>query len=424
MGVNYLQTTNRRVIKNYTNTACYSDVFTYGLKPNTTKLFLYQKTLNLSEDDCKKWVDELNLLGFPCEFFGKEIPEEYKFISKYLNNGDYIFYINCCKYRYKNHLASTLTMLRYLFEYPYEKIVEKYLLLRTEYPKKNKFKLLQLSFLYTNSSGGHTLHYGKPRCFATKKEIMSRLKSDTKIRESGTNLHNSWYFKNVINGNINKDNILKTYRRMNSNLKNVYVVGGDVNYANWFDDYKITKKLEDSDLVIFTGGEDVHPSLYGEPVGKRTYCNLKRDLAEKKIFEKAKALKIPMIGICRGSQFLCVMNGGKLVQHQNNPEYIHDVKTAYHGTLKITSTHHQAAYPFNLSKYEYNIIGWTENLSEFHLDGNDNELKPEKECEIVEYYRSKSLGIQGHPEHLSYQKDYPESINTLKKIVNNFLNNY
>ena len=178
----------------------------------------------------------------------------------------------------------------------------------------------------------------------------------------------------------------------------VYVVGGYYNYTNWIENHTIVKKLEDADLILFAGGEDVHPSLYKEPTGQFTSANIRRDLEEKKYYKEAKHLKKPVISICRGSQFICVMNGGKLVQHQENPSFLHNIQTYDGRTLEVTSTHHQAAFPYNLPKENYELIGWSENLSRFHVDGNNEEMSPPYEAEVVYYPKSNDLGIQSHPE--------------------------
>ena len=78
--------------------------------------------------------------------------------------------------------------------------------------------------------------------------------------------------------------------------------------------------------------------------------------------------------------------------------YIHDIATIDKKVFKITSTHHQAAYPYNIPTEDYELIGWTENISRFHLGGNNEELNPGKEVEIIYYPKTNDLGIQGHPE--------------------------
>ncbi len=156
--------------------------------------------------------------------------------------------------------------------------------------------------------------------------------------------------------------------------RKIYVVGSSIGYANWMQG-ELVNKLENTDLVCFTGGEDVSPHLYKEPRHSTTMNSLNRDEYEVGIFHKALKLKKHMIGICRGSQFLCVMNGGKLVQHQQNKYSMHDIYTHDGKKLEITSTHHQAQYPWNLKEgKDFVVLAYTSGLSKMHLDGNNKEL--------------------------------------------------
>lgn len=82
-------------------------------------------------------------------------------------------------------------------------------------------------------------------------------------------------------------------------MKKIYVVGGTNYYASKIKDCEIIDKLEDADIVMFTGGEDVDPSMYGCEKHHRTYSNISRDLYEKEIFEKIDPNQL-VIGICRG----------------------------------------------------------------------------------------------------------------------------
>src|SRR5690606_36449796 len=68
------------------------------------------------------------------------------------------------------------------------------------------------------------------------------------------------------------------------------------------------------DLICFTGGADVSAELYGEE-NTYSFCDPERDEEERIIYDMALAHGIPMVGICRGGQFLNVMNGGKMIQH-------------------------------------------------------------------------------------------------------------
>ncbi len=178
--------------------------------------------------------------------------------------------------------------------------------------------------------------------------------------------------------------------------------------------------VAEADLVFFAGGEDVSPKVYGQPSHPTTYCSPQRDAEEMAIYKEAKELNKKMLGICRGSQFLCAMQpGGMLVQDQPNRLAYHPMLTNKGETIRVSSTHHQAQYPFNMKKEDYNVIGWTENLHDFHKDGNNKELGPKQECEIVHYPKANALGIQSHPEYMDYDH---ESNLWMRKLLNDFMN--
>lgn len=207
-------------------------------------------------------------------------------------------------------------------------------------------------------------------------------------------------------------------------MRKIYVVSNDGldfgdSYARWMEG-ELVDSIAEADLVVFTGGEDVHPDFYGHPKHPRTFSNRARDRYEMLKFNEARNLGKHIIGICRGSQFLCVANGGSLVQHQDNPYFIHAIQTFDGLNIDITSTHHQAAYPFDLPKDSYRILGWTKGVSEYHEDGNGEELNPEVECEIVYYPVSKCLGIQGHPEMMAL--NHP-TVAYLRDLLDTFLLN-
>lgn len=213
-------------------------------------------------------------------------------------------------------------------------------------------------------------------------------------------------------------------------LRKVYVVGGSLNYARWLLEIGFVpcQNKEDADMALFTGGEDVDPSLYKEKVGGRTFINSERDIKEALLFEYFQNKNIPMMGICRGGQFLTVMSGGRLIQdvsgHGTSAGHkIVDTETneEYH----ITSTHHQMFYPYDLPKEDYNIVAHSKyKLSTHYLDGDDqNMMLPAKfvECEVIEYNKTKCFCIQGHPEYMDESSD---TVKYLLKKINNFYKTY
>lgn len=208
-------------------------------------------------------------------------------------------------------------------------------------------------------------------------------------------------------------------------MKKIYVVGDAYHYAKFINDYKLVKNINDADIVLFTGGEDVDPSLYGEEAIPGTYFNSTRDAYEVEMFNQISPKQLA-IGICRGSQFLCVMNGGKLVQNLNNHALFttHSIVEKKTGVdYDITSTHHQLQYPYNLSNKDYEVLFFTRRSYYYEGGGISYALLDSYgEPEVVVYKKQDKpvcLAIQGHPE---YMKTESPIIGKLNSIIDSLLN--
>lgn len=192
--------------------------------------------------------------------------------------------------------------------------------------------------------------------------------------------------------------------------KFVYVVGGGRGIEKMFNshpEYCTTEIFKDADLYCFTGGADVSPDLYGAEAHPTTGTNRERDMRESVDFHFIKALGKPMVGICRGSQFLCVMNGGSLYQDVDNHAIWGTHPCNYYAdgggmaTHEVTSTHHQMQNPFT-SKNRFEVWGMadrctyrdSEKVARVRLKPTDH-----PDVEIVYWPETKSLGFQGHPEY-------------------------
>ncbi|HEX4521114.1 MAG TPA: gamma-glutamyl-gamma-aminobutyrate hydrolase family protein [Gaiellaceae bacterium] len=78
----------------------------------------------------------------------------------------------------------------------------------------------------------------------------------------------------------------------------------------------IAETLDALDALIFSGGSDLDPELYGQEVHPETNGVVReRDSAELALLTAALARDLPVLAICRGSQVLNVALGGDLVQH-------------------------------------------------------------------------------------------------------------
>lgn len=160
-------------------------------------------------------------------------------------------------------------------------------------------------------------------------------------------------------------------------------------------------------ILVFNGGEDIATSLYDErPNGADAgYEMSARDSAEYKMFNYATLLEMPILGICRGSQFVCACSGGKLYQHVEGHLGSHNIQTTTHGIIEVTSTHHQMMRPEYMPKKEYQVLAWAD-------------IYGEQDPEVVYFKRTGALAIQGHPE---YNWATPAFKQYAKDMINKYL---
>lgn len=166
-------------------------------------------------------------------------------------------------------------------------------------------------------------------------------------------------------------------------------------------DDAIDETLDALDGIVFSGGADVDPALYGaEPHPETDSPQAHRDAAELALLEAALARDLPTLAICRGFQLLNVARGGDLVQHL--PEEVgHDAHKQVPGEFavhpvevregtrlaslvgehpQVTSHHHQAVRRVGTGLVE---AAWAEDGT---VEG------------VEDPARRFVLGVQWHPE--------------------------
>lgn len=166
--------------------------------------------------------------------------------------------------------------------------------------------------------------------------------------------------------------------------------------------FERSDKIEDADLVVFLGGSDVNPEMYGH---KNVACyspDNERDAYEKTVYDMCCRRAIPMFGICRGAQFLHVMNGGKLWQdvhgHAGSDHYIVDLDTDTR--VLATSTHHQMIR----DNERIRIVAVSEDQISKEFKAADvfktlsSPDSHEIEIEAAIYDDTHTFMVQGHPE--------------------------
>ncbi len=152
--------------------------------------------------------------------------------------------------------------------------------------------------------------------------------------------------------------------------------------------------IEQSAMLVLIGGCDVYPPLYQEPVGEHTRFTAASTAADIEILRKGGAIdearekNKAIVGICKGSQLLCVAYGGKLIQHVEHHPGNHNISCSGGETFLSKGGHHQVASPSE----EGRVIGYYQD--------EEGTLFPE-----ITYYREHAAwGVQYHPEYHSFEE--------------------
>jgi gamma-glutamyl-gamma-aminobutyrate hydrolase PuuD len=115
------------------------------------------------------------------------------------------------------------------------------------------------------------------------------------------------------------------------------------------------------DALLLSGGGDVHPRRYGQPMAGTDVESIQEDRDEMEIDLAQSALQadMPILAICRGIQLLNVAMGGGLIQDLGQSHRTPDVATRHHlvqvepgtrlasilgraGQVNVNTYHHQA----------------------------------------------------------------------------------
>jgi len=166
---------------------------------------------------------------------------------------------------------------------------------------------------------------------------------------------------------------------------------------------RLAESLETADLLIFPGGSDVSPGLYGADDHPMTKANPSRDKHEMELYAEAVRAGIPMFGVCRGAQFLHVMQGGELYQHCDGHNTSHQMVDLTSATKfdRIPSTHHQMVK--KAPNLNMEIVAISRAVSTFRaVSPLELERGADNDIEAVWYPEVCAFTVQGHPEYRGY----------------------
>ncbi len=159
------------------------------------------------------------------------------------------------------------------------------------------------------------------------------------------------------------------------------------------------KQIKSNDLVIFPGGVDINPKIYGEE-NICSFFSTERDYFELKVLEFCIKSDIKILGICRGHQLLNAFLGGKLIQD-----------------LSLINVKHELYHP--LEEINSNIINFDNVLSMHH----QGVIIPGENLKITSWYKgviestenNNIITVQFHPEFM----DCPEFWMKIKNWIKN-----
>lgn len=153
--------------------------------------------------------------------------------------------------------------------------------------------------------------------------------------------------------------------------------------------------------LVLWGGTDINSQLYFElPLPTTDKPDNERDRRECEAIAYAIDEGRPIVGICRGAQLLCALNGGKLDQH--NP---HHRNNSHHLITKDkvllqhpAADHHQTMIPAG------NFVVIAESISD-------------SIPEVVWWPDTKCLAVQPHPEWMASDHPFNIWLNDLMKSL-------
>lgn len=159
--------------------------------------------------------------------------------------------------------------------------------------------------------------------------------------------------------------------------------------------------FDGADVLVLPGsGQDMNPKLWGEEDQCSNDINDELDALQWNLMDRAIASGKPVLGICRGMQFINVYFGGTLIQdlpcskshEMTKPEHYHDVihlpgtfmKDLFGEVSEVNTRHHQGV----------GRVGEGLDVVSLWNDGEDSV------AEAISSEEYRVLGLQWHPERM------------------------
>lgn len=148
--------------------------------------------------------------------------------------------------------------------------------------------------------------------------------------------------------------------------------------------------------IVFPGGGDSDPALYGQPERHPALrlVDPRQDASDLALVRAAVAAEVPTLAICRGMQTLNIAQGGSLIQHLE-PGSVAHWEDSHRIVLTEPGSRVAAMYPAG------ELTGCSYHQQAVDRLGSDLRVTARSDdgcVEAIEHVRAPVLGLQWHPE--------------------------
>ena len=170
------------------------------------------------------------------------------------------------------------------------------------------------------------------------------------------------------------------------------------------DDEILTDALSLCDGIIFTGGPDVRPSLFGEEIIPSCGAiNDERDAFELKLYKMALDADKSILGICRGVQIMNIAAGANIYQDiysQSGTRLVHHTLDGVRAFHSVTLTDESVLKKVGFSTSEFTVNSYHHQSVKDIADGYKVAAISDDGLVEAIYMPEKRfvVGVQCHPE--------------------------
>ena len=203
-----------------------------------------------------------------------------------------------------------------------------------------------------------------------------------------------------------------THGQRHTFLDSVIRAGGAPIITPLTKDREVLHQIADRlDGLLLSGGNDIHPKQYGEePYETLIDLSDLRDETEKFLLKHALEKGIPILGLCRGHQFINIYFGGTL--YQDLPRDLPEAMDHEHSNKEENIEHKAHIIEIEKGSKLHNLLGEDKVYTNTHHHQAVKELgkglritaRSDKDG-VIEGIETDDnrfiIGIQGHPESLN-----------------------